>query len=89
MLITGEVGRTTDFETSMPLHEAHGDGGWEPDPLILDGGFHLTGPAFEPLVEPTAQALADLAPEVGRSARPRSTSRALFWAGDMPARAHR
>jgi 7,8-dihydropterin-6-yl-methyl-4-(beta-D-ribofuranosyl)aminobenzene 5'-phosphate synthase len=36
VLITGEVPRTTDFETGMPFHEAHHDRGWEPDPLILD-----------------------------------------------------
>ena len=108
VLITGEVDRTTDFETGMPFHEAMGESGWEPDPLILDdqalivhvrgrglvvltgcghagavnicryamrltgverltgllGGFHLTGPAFEPVIEPTISALRDLAPEV-------------------------
>ena len=102
MLVTGEVDRTTDFETGMPFHEAHGEHGWEPDPLILDdqalivhvrdrglvvltgcghagavnicrharrltgvdrlagllGGFHLTGPAFEPIIEPTVDAVA-------------------------------
>jgi 7,8-dihydropterin-6-yl-methyl-4-(beta-D-ribofuranosyl)aminobenzene 5'-phosphate synthase len=36
VLITGEVARTTAFETGMPFHEAHHDHGWEPDPLILD-----------------------------------------------------
>ncbi len=108
VLVTGEIDRTTDFETGMPFHEAHGDRGWEPDPLILDdqalivevsgrglvvltgcghggavnicryamrltgaahltglfGGFHLTGPAFEPIIEPTVDALRDLAPDV-------------------------
>jgi 7,8-dihydropterin-6-yl-methyl-4-(beta-D-ribofuranosyl)aminobenzene 5'-phosphate synthase len=108
VLISGEVDRTTDFETGMPFHEAHHDGRWEPDPLILDdqalvvhlrgeglvvltgcghsgavniaryamrltgvdrlhallGGFHLTGPAFEPIIEPTVAALTDLAPAV-------------------------
>lgn len=108
VLITGEVDRTTDFETGMPFHEARGEQGWKPDPLILDdqalvvhvrdkglvvltgcghagavnicryalrltnvstltglfGGFHLTGPAFEPIIEPTVAALHDLAPEV-------------------------
>jgi len=108
VLITGEVDRTTDFETGMPFHEARGEQGWEPDPLIIDdqalvvhvrdkglvvltgcghagavnicryalrltqvptltglfGGFHLTGPAFEPIIEPTVAALHDLAPEV-------------------------
>src|SRR5262249_24121886 len=36
ILVTGEVDRTTDFETGMKFHEAEGDHGWEPDPLILD-----------------------------------------------------
>lgn len=35
-LITGEVDRTTDFETGFPGHESFRDGSWEPDPLILD-----------------------------------------------------
>ena len=30
----------------------------------LLGGFHLNGPAFEPIIEPTLKALADLAPDV-------------------------
>lgn len=97
VLITGEVDRTTEFEHGMPFHEAHTDGTWSPDPLILDdqalvvdvaghglviltgcghggivnivryarhltgvtrvaavvGGFHLSGPAFEPIIVPT------------------------------------
>jgi 7,8-dihydropterin-6-yl-methyl-4-(beta-D-ribofuranosyl)aminobenzene 5'-phosphate synthase len=36
LLVTGEVDRTTEFERGFPGHEAHRDGGWEPDPLILD-----------------------------------------------------
>jgi 7,8-dihydropterin-6-yl-methyl-4-(beta-D-ribofuranosyl)aminobenzene 5'-phosphate synthase len=36
VLITGEVDRTTDFETGFKGHEALRDGAWEPDPLILD-----------------------------------------------------
>jgi 7,8-dihydropterin-6-yl-methyl-4-(beta-D-ribofuranosyl)aminobenzene 5'-phosphate synthase len=35
VLITGEVNRTTEFETGFTGHEAF-HGGWEPDPLILD-----------------------------------------------------
>jgi 7,8-dihydropterin-6-yl-methyl-4-(beta-D-ribofuranosyl)aminobenzene 5'-phosphate synthase len=35
VLITGEVDRTTEFETGFKGHEALRDG-WEPDPLILD-----------------------------------------------------
>jgi 7,8-dihydropterin-6-yl-methyl-4-(beta-D-ribofuranosyl)aminobenzene 5'-phosphate synthase len=108
VLITGEVDRTTDFETGMPFHQARGRHGWEPDPLILDdqalvvrvrgkglvvltgcghagavnicryalrltgvssltglvGGLHLTGTAFEPIIDPTVAALRDVAPEV-------------------------
>jgi len=32
--------------------------------LAVIGGFHLSGPAFEPIIEPTVTALADLAPEL-------------------------
>jgi 7,8-dihydropterin-6-yl-methyl-4-(beta-D-ribofuranosyl)aminobenzene 5'-phosphate synthase len=108
VLITGEVDRTTDFETGMRFHETLGPNGWAPDPLIMDdqalvvrvrdrglvvltgcghagavnicryalrltgerklaglfGGFHLTGPAFEPIIEPTVAALQSLAPTV-------------------------
>jgi len=108
VLITGEVDRTTDFETGMRFHEVHGAQGWEPDPLILDdqalvvnvrgrglvvltgcghagavnlcryalrltgadrlsgllGGFHLSGPTFEPIIEPTVAALRELALDV-------------------------
>jgi len=106
ILVTGEVDRTTDFETGMPYHERRCPDGWEPDPLILDdqalvvnvagrglivltgcghagvvnisryaqrltgvgtltglfGGFHLTGPGFEPLIEPTVAALQTMDP---------------------------
>ena len=107
LLVTGEVDRTTDFEQGFPVHQAHRDGRWEPDPLILDdqalvarvggrglvvltgcahagivnilryvrrltgesrlhaviGGFHLSGTLFEPLIAPTCDALAALAPD--------------------------
>jgi 7,8-dihydropterin-6-yl-methyl-4-(beta-D-ribofuranosyl)aminobenzene 5'-phosphate synthase len=36
VLITGEVDRTTEFETGFKGHEAFRDGAWKPDPLILD-----------------------------------------------------
>lgn len=36
LLVTGEVERTTDFETGMPIHQAWRDGDWTPDPLIHD-----------------------------------------------------
>jgi 7,8-dihydropterin-6-yl-methyl-4-(beta-D-ribofuranosyl)aminobenzene 5'-phosphate synthase len=107
-LITGEVDRTTDFETGFRGHEALHAGRWQPDPLILDdqalvlrvrdrglmvlsgcghagivntvryarrltgedrvaaviGGFHLSGPMFEPIIDPTVDALAELAPDL-------------------------
>jgi 7,8-dihydropterin-6-yl-methyl-4-(beta-D-ribofuranosyl)aminobenzene 5'-phosphate synthase len=106
VLITGEVDRTTEFETGFRGHDSLRDGAWEPDPLILDdqallvslgdrglvvlsgcghagivntvryarrltgidavaaviGGFHLSGPMFEPIIEPTVNAFADLSP---------------------------
>jgi 7,8-dihydropterin-6-yl-methyl-4-(beta-D-ribofuranosyl)aminobenzene 5'-phosphate synthase len=107
-LITGEVDRTTSFETGFAVHEARRDGRWVPDPLILDdqamivnvrekglvvltgcghagavniaryakrltgverihaliGGFHLSGRLFEPIIAPTCDGLAALAPDV-------------------------
>lgn len=36
VLVTGEVDRTTDFETGFKIHQALHDGEWQPDPLILD-----------------------------------------------------
>jgi 7,8-dihydropterin-6-yl-methyl-4-(beta-D-ribofuranosyl)aminobenzene 5'-phosphate synthase len=108
VLVTGEVDRTTPFETGFPIHEALRDGTWAPDPLILDdqalivhvagkglvvdtgcghagivnicryatrltgvdtlhavvGGFHLSGPLFEPVIGDTVEALAGLDPDV-------------------------
>lgn len=108
VLITGEVDRTTAFETGFQGHEALRDGEWRADPLILDdqalvvrlgdrglvilsgcghagivntvryarrltgndavaaivGGFHLSGPMFERIIEPTVDALAELSPSL-------------------------
>jgi 7,8-dihydropterin-6-yl-methyl-4-(beta-D-ribofuranosyl)aminobenzene 5'-phosphate synthase len=108
VLITGEVDRTTEFETGFQGHEALRDGEWRADPLILDdqalivslgdrglvilsgcghagivntvrfarkltgndavaaiiGGFHLSGPMFERIIEPTVDALAELSPSL-------------------------
>lgn len=105
-LITGEVDRTTKFETGFKGHQALHGSQWRPDPLILDdqalvlrlrdqglvvlsgcghagivntvrhaqkltaesriaaiiGGFHLSGPMFEPIIAPTVQALGALSP---------------------------
>lgn len=108
LLVTGEVDRTTDFEHGLaPSHQAHHDGKWRPDQLVLDdqalvaevkgkglvvltgcghagvvntvryvskltgggrlhaviGGFHLSGPRFEPLIGPTCDAFAELEPD--------------------------
>jgi 7,8-dihydropterin-6-yl-methyl-4-(beta-D-ribofuranosyl)aminobenzene 5'-phosphate synthase len=107
LLVTGEVDRTTEFEQGFPVHQAHRDGGWQPDPLILDdqalvasvrgrglvvvtgcghsgivnilryvrkltgedrlhavvGGFHLNGPLFEKIIEPTCAALTEFSPD--------------------------
>jgi len=104
VLITGEVDRTTEFETGFQGHEAFREARWEPDPLILDdqamvlrlperglvvlsgcghagivntvryaqkltgqqeiaaiiGGFHLSGPMFEPIITPTINAFEEL-----------------------------
>jgi 7,8-dihydropterin-6-yl-methyl-4-(beta-D-ribofuranosyl)aminobenzene 5'-phosphate synthase len=46
LLITGEVDRTTDFETGMPIHQVWRNGDWQPDPLIHDDQaviLHLEG----------------------------------------------
>ena len=36
LLVTGEVDRTTEFETGFPVHQKQEHGAWVPDPLILD-----------------------------------------------------
>ncbi len=36
LLISGEISRTTDFEVGFPIHYAHRQDSWEPDPLIMD-----------------------------------------------------
>jgi 7,8-dihydropterin-6-yl-methyl-4-(beta-D-ribofuranosyl)aminobenzene 5'-phosphate synthase len=108
VLITGEVDRTTTFETGFQGHEALRHGDWRADPLILDdqalvvslgdrglvvlsgcghagivntvryarkltgidavaaviGGFHLSGPMFERIIEPTVDALGELSPSL-------------------------
>ena len=46
VLVTGEVDRTTEFETGSPAHQAWRGDRWEPDPLILDDQalvLHLRG----------------------------------------------
>jgi 7,8-dihydropterin-6-yl-methyl-4-(beta-D-ribofuranosyl)aminobenzene 5'-phosphate synthase len=36
VLVSGEIARTTPFETGFPNHWAKRQGNWEPDPLIMD-----------------------------------------------------
>jgi 7,8-dihydropterin-6-yl-methyl-4-(beta-D-ribofuranosyl)aminobenzene 5'-phosphate synthase len=36
ILISGQVDRTTDFETGFPIHYTKRNGQWENDPLVLD-----------------------------------------------------
>src|SRR5438874_8310879 len=36
VLVSGQVERRTDFEQGFPIHYAHSEGGWEPDPMIWD-----------------------------------------------------
>lgn len=106
VLVTGQVHRTTSFETGFPLHHALRDGEWQKDPYIHDdqavvvnvkekglvvltgcghagaintikqaqdltgvqkihaviGGFHLSGPLFEPIITPTVAALKEMSP---------------------------
>jgi 7,8-dihydropterin-6-yl-methyl-4-(beta-D-ribofuranosyl)aminobenzene 5'-phosphate synthase len=106
VLVTGQVHRTTAFETGFPLHHALRDGEWQKDPYIHDdqavvvnvkekglvvltgcghagaintirqaqeltgvqkihaviGGFHLSGPLFEPIIAPTVAALKEMNP---------------------------
>jgi len=108
VLVTGQVHRTTDFETGFPLHYALRNDEWQKDPYIHDdqavvvhvkdkglvvltgcghagaintirqaqeltgvqkvhaviGGFHLSGPLFEPSIAPTVAALQELNPEM-------------------------
>ncbi|MHA2232377.1 MAG: MBL fold metallo-hydrolase [Candidatus Hodarchaeales archaeon] len=35
-LVSGEIARTTEFETGFPIHYAKRNGNWEPDPLVSD-----------------------------------------------------
>jgi 7,8-dihydropterin-6-yl-methyl-4-(beta-D-ribofuranosyl)aminobenzene 5'-phosphate synthase len=108
VMITGQIHRTTDFETGFPIHFARIGRKWQPDPYIHDdqalvvnlrgkglvvltgcghagvintvrqaralsgvdrvhaiiGGFHLSGPLFEPVIAPTVAALREIAPEM-------------------------
>jgi len=108
VLITGEVPRVTGYEPGFPVQQAWANGGWQPDPLVLDdqgmiinvrgkglvvltgcghagvvniaryasrltggqplyallGGFHLSGPLYEPLIPRVLDDLAALSPSV-------------------------
>ncbi len=54
LLVTGEVDRTSEFERGFAVHQAHGDGGWHPDPLILDDQALVAHVAGKGLVVLTA-----------------------------------
>lgn len=106
VLITGQIHRSTPFETGFPTHWAKIGREWQRDPLIHDdqalvvhvrdkglviltgcghagaintiryaqeltgvkrihaiiGGFHLSGPLFEPIIAPTVAALKEIGP---------------------------
>ncbi len=108
LMVTGQIHRSTDFETGFPIHYARRNHEWTPDPWIHDdqalvahlrgkglviltgcghagvintvrhaqtvtgvkdvyailGGFHLTGPIFQPRIAPTVAALKEIAPKV-------------------------
>jgi 7,8-dihydropterin-6-yl-methyl-4-(beta-D-ribofuranosyl)aminobenzene 5'-phosphate synthase len=36
VLVSGQVERVTEFEGGFPMHQARGEAGWEPDPMIWD-----------------------------------------------------
>ena len=65
VLITGEVDRTTPFETGFQGHEALRDGAWEPDPLILDDQALIVR-----LARPRARGPQRLRPRRDRQHRP-------------------
>ncbi len=50
LLVTGEVDRTTVFETGFRGHQALRDGSWEDDPLILDDQALIANVAGKGLV---------------------------------------
>ncbi|HEX5504414.1 MAG TPA: MBL fold metallo-hydrolase, partial [Thermomicrobiales bacterium] len=50
VLVSGEVGRTTDFERGFPPHWARREGVWEPDPLIHDDQCAIVNVRDEGLV---------------------------------------
>jgi 7,8-dihydropterin-6-yl-methyl-4-(beta-D-ribofuranosyl)aminobenzene 5'-phosphate synthase len=69
MLVSGEVPRTTEFETGLPTHWAERNGVWETDPQILDdqcaimllrdrGLVVLTGCSHAGIVNTVRQAVA-------------------------------
>jgi 7,8-dihydropterin-6-yl-methyl-4-(beta-D-ribofuranosyl)aminobenzene 5'-phosphate synthase len=46
VLVSGQVERVTGFEAGFPIHQARGDTGWEPDPMIWDDQaliIHVSG----------------------------------------------
>ncbi len=50
VLVSGEVARTTEFETGFPVHYALRNSHWEPDPLIMDDQCAIMNVAGKGLV---------------------------------------
>jgi len=59
IMVSGEVPRITDFEMGFPWAEAKRT---RKVHAVL-GGFHLTGPIFEPIIEPTIAEMKKIAPD--------------------------
>jgi 7,8-dihydropterin-6-yl-methyl-4-(beta-D-ribofuranosyl)aminobenzene 5'-phosphate synthase len=36
VLVSGQIERVSEFERGFPIHQARGEDGWEPDPMIWD-----------------------------------------------------
>jgi 7,8-dihydropterin-6-yl-methyl-4-(beta-D-ribofuranosyl)aminobenzene 5'-phosphate synthase len=36
VLVSGQIERVTEFELGLPIHQARGGDGWQPDPMIWD-----------------------------------------------------
>lgn len=89
VLITGEVDRTTNFERGMPSHEMLADGGWVPDPLILDDQALVINVAGHGLVVLTGCGHAGIVNIVrSPAASPASTPSPPSWEGFTSAARH-
>jgi 7,8-dihydropterin-6-yl-methyl-4-(beta-D-ribofuranosyl)aminobenzene 5'-phosphate synthase len=70
MLMTGEIERVTLFEIGFPWAEAKINEKWVVDPFRDDqdlvihvNGFHLTGPLFESIIQPSIDAIHRINPD--------------------------